>query len=35
MSNILRIELTDEQRCELRELLARRDLTRWTRASAT
>ncbi|MET8630555.1 helix-turn-helix domain-containing protein [Kitasatospora sp. NPDC004669] len=34
MSNILRIELTIDQRRELRELLARRDLTRYTRQRA-
>ncbi|GAA4053723.1 winged helix-turn-helix domain-containing protein [Streptomyces shaanxiensis] len=34
MSNILRIELTDDQRRELHVLLARRDLTRYTRLRA-
>ncbi|TDU05555.1 hypothetical protein EDD99_4076 [Streptomyces sp. 846.5] len=34
MSNILRIELTDDQRGELRILLARRDLTRYARLRA-
>ncbi|WP_432034080.1 hypothetical protein [Streptomyces antibioticus] len=34
MSNILRIELTDDQRGELHILLARRDLTRSTRLRA-
>ncbi|MEV8547653.1 helix-turn-helix domain-containing protein [Streptomyces sp. NPDC051572] len=34
MSNILRIELTDDQRRALHELLARRDLTRYWRQRA-
>jgi transposase len=34
MSNILRIELTDDQRRKLHELLARRDLTRYSRQRA-
>jgi hypothetical protein len=34
MSNILRIELTADQCRELRELPARRDLTRYTRQRA-
>ncbi len=34
MSNILRIKLTDDQRRELHDLLARRDLTRYSRQRA-
>ncbi|MFF0794918.1 helix-turn-helix domain-containing protein [Streptomyces spiralis] len=34
MSNILRAELTEDQRRELHELLARRDLTRYARQRA-